>query len=145
LTCNDSDNPIILYDGVCGLCNRLVQFVLKRDKRDLFRFAPLQSTLAVELLLRHGIEPGNLDTVYVVEHRDQANEQLFARSEAVCLVLANLSLFWRGAGWIFALLPDALQNWMYDLVAHNRYRIFGRTETCPLPNAKDRAKFLDLA
>jgi predicted DCC family thiol-disulfide oxidoreductase YuxK len=139
-----TDNPIILYDGVCGLCNRLVQFVLKRDHADRFRFAPLQSKLAAEILLRHGVSPGNLDTFYVVQQANQADERLLARSDAVGHVLSHLGSFWRAAGYIFGQLPKIVQNAIYDLVARHRYGMFGRSDTCPLPNAKDRAKFLDI-
>jgi predicted DCC family thiol-disulfide oxidoreductase YuxK len=138
-------NPIILFDGVCGLCNRLVRFVLKRDQHDRFRFAPLQSKLAAEILSRHGISPGNLDTVYVVHRSNATQEKLLARSDAVRFVLSHLGILWSAVGAIFGLLPRAVQNALYDFVARNRYQTFGKTESCPLPREKDRAKFVDLA
>jgi predicted DCC family thiol-disulfide oxidoreductase YuxK len=83
-------HPILLYDGVCGLCNRLVQFILRRDPGGLFRFASLQSSLAGRILARHGADAGDLDTVYLVVNAEQADEELLARSDAVIFVLRHL-------------------------------------------------------
>src|SRR5690349_12234569 len=89
------DGPIILYDGGCGLCNRLVQFVLKRNMRNRFRFAALQSPLAAEVLLRHGRDPARLDTVYVILHLGLPTECLLRKARAVLFVLHELGGFWR--------------------------------------------------
>ena len=89
--------------------------------------------------------PAKLDTVYVVQRSNGTQEILLARSEAVRYVLSHLGILWGAAGAIFGLLPRSLQNWAYDFVARNRYQTFGRTDTCPLPSATDRAKFLDVA
>src|SRR5258706_16452898 len=83
-------HPILLYDGVCGLCNRLVQFILRRDPGGVFRFASLQSPLAGRILARHGADATDLDTVYVVVNYDQNDEQLLPRSDAVIFILRNL-------------------------------------------------------
>jgi predicted DCC family thiol-disulfide oxidoreductase YuxK len=138
-----SPNPIILYDGVCGLCNRLVQFILKHDSRDRFRFASLQSDFASQLLQRHGAAPGDLDTMYVVLDHELAEERLVSRSEAGVLVLRELDGGWATLGAMLRLLPAWLRNWGYNLIARNRYRIFGKYDSCPLPSEKDRRKFLD--
>jgi predicted DCC family thiol-disulfide oxidoreductase YuxK len=134
-------NPIILYDGVCGLCNRLVQFVLKRDKRDRFRFASLQSDFAKKLLMRHGLDPHDLDTVYVVKNYGQTDEKLLARSDAILFLLRELGGIWRLA-FLGNILPRVVSDGMYELVARNRYRVFGKYESCVLPESKHRAKFL---
>ena len=81
-----SEAVLVLYDGVCGLCNRTVQFALKRDRRDLFRFAPLQGELAQGLLSRHGLSAKDLDTVYVVEDHSQPGEKVAKKSRAVPLM-----------------------------------------------------------
>ena len=86
-------NPIVLYDGVCGLCNRLVQFLIKRDRHDRLRFASLQSDFAAAILKRHGADPHDLDTVYVVKDYEQPNEELLARSNAILYVLPELGGF----------------------------------------------------
>ncbi len=140
---DDSSNPIILYDGVCGLCNRLVQFVLKRDSHDRFRFAALQSPFADRILRRFGADPRDLDTVYVVLNHNQPNERLAARSDAVILILRELGGFWKFLSFPIRLLPRWLRDWKYDLVARYRYRVFGKYDSCPLPQEKDKRKFLD--
>jgi predicted DCC family thiol-disulfide oxidoreductase YuxK len=136
-------NPIVLYDGVCGLCNRLVQFLLKHDSHDRFRFASLQSEFTSRLLTRHGVDPHDLDTVYVVKNYDQANETLLARSDAILYMLADLGGVWALAG-IGRVLPKAFRDAVYKIVARNRYRVFGKHESCMLPEPKHRAKFLDV-
>lgn len=138
-----SANPILLYDGVCGLCNRLVQFTLGHDRRDLFRFASLQSPLAARILDLHGASIANLDTFYVVTHPQQSEEQLMARSDAVVYVLRELGGPWCICGTLWKLLPRALRDALYNLVARNRYTIFGKLDTCPLPDPQHRHKFLD--
>ncbi len=136
-------NPIVLYDGICGLCNRLVQFLLKRDTHDRFRFASLQSEFANNLLTHHGLDPNDLDTVYVVKDYGQSDERLLARSDAVLFMLTQLGGFWQVAR-LARSLPGALRDTVYKVVARNRYRIFGKYESCMLPEAKHRAKFLDV-
>jgi predicted DCC family thiol-disulfide oxidoreductase YuxK len=136
--------PIILYDGVCGLCNRLNRFVLRRDRQEIFRFASLQSQLAADILNRHSASPQALDTVYVVLNYGQQEERLLSRSEAVIFVLKQLGGVGRIAGYVLACLPRPLRDWGYGLVARNRYRLFGRFDTCPLPCPNQRARFLDL-
>ena len=138
---NQSPHPIVLYDGVCGLCNRLNQFLLKRDKYDRLRFASLQSSLAESLTLRHGANPKDLDTVYVVVDHNLPTEHLLSRSDAIIHVVTQLSGIWklmRIANWV----PRPLRNVVYEMVARNRYRFFGKHDQCMLPAAKDQKKFL---
>ena len=137
-------HPILLYDGVCGLCNRLVQFILRRDRKAIFRFASLQSPLAARILARHGANPIDLDTVYVVLNYDLPNERLLSRPGAVLFVLKQLGAPWRSASFLLQLLPRFLRNASYNAVARHRYRIFGRTEICTLPRVEDKSRFLDL-
>ena len=136
-------NPIVLYDGVCGLCNHSVQFILKRDTRDRFRFASLQSEFANNVLTRHGIDAHDLDTVYVVKNYDLANETLLARSDAVIYMLKQLGGIWKLAA-VGRVLPRAVRDAAYKVVARNRYRVLGQHESCMLPESKHRAKFLDV-
>jgi predicted DCC family thiol-disulfide oxidoreductase YuxK len=137
-------NRIILYDGVCGLCNRFVQFVLKRDSHDRFRFASLQSAFAKAILSRHAADPKDLDTMYAVLNYQQPGEKLAARSDAVIAILTDLGDFWRGLGVALAILPKWLRDWGYGLIARNRYRIFGKYDQCLLPQERYRHKFLDM-
>jgi predicted DCC family thiol-disulfide oxidoreductase YuxK len=136
--------PILLYDGVCGLCNRLNQFVLRHDPDSVFRFASLQSLLAASILARHGANATDLDTVYVVQNCDSPGEKLLARSDAVVFVGKQLGGIWRVLAGCFNILPRFLRDWIYNRVARNRYRIFGRFETCLLPSPETRDRFLDV-
>ena len=137
--------PVVFYDGVCGLCNRTVQFILKRDRREVFRFAPLQGPLANRILRAHGIDPSDLDTIYVAVNCDQSSgERLLARSDAAVFVLRELGGIWRVGAEVLGMLPRSVRAWGYGLIARNRYRIFGRYETCPIPSESVRARFLDL-
>ena len=156
-------HPILLYDGVCGLCNRLVQFILRRDPEGVFRFAALQSALAGRVLARHGIRTDDLDTVYVVVDYETPAERLVGRSDAVVLILKRLGAgfrpagqpgadvptrssgptIWRFTGFLLQLVPRRLRDWGYRLVARSRYRIFGRYDACPIPTAETRSRFLD--
>lgn len=136
-------HTIVLYDGVCGLCNGLNQFLLKRDKHDRFRFASLQSEFAASLLKRHGVNAVDLDTVYVVVDYGHASERLLARSDAILHVLRRLGGVWS----VFRLgraIPKSLRHALYNAVARNRYRVFGKYEACLMPEERFRHKFLDV-
>jgi predicted DCC family thiol-disulfide oxidoreductase YuxK len=136
-------NPIILYDGVCGLCNRFVQFVLKHDAQQCFRFASLQSEFAIPVLRRHGAVPDDLDTMYVVLDYALPAERLAKQAEAATVILQGLG-GWSVLGRILSWFPEWLRKWGYSVVARNRYRIFGKYDSCPFPNEKDRSRVLDL-
>ena len=137
-------NPIILYDGVCGLCNRLVRFVLRHDSHDRFRFASLQSDWAAQLLRRHGAAREDFDTMYVVLDHTLPGERLASRSDAAIVASQELGGVWSVLGVALRVLPGWLRNWGYNRVARNRYRIFGKYDSCPIPSENDRRKFLDL-
>jgi predicted DCC family thiol-disulfide oxidoreductase YuxK len=132
---------ILLYDGVCGLCARSVQYVLAHDRRDRFRFAPLQSRFAAELLQRHGKDARDLDTVYAVVGYRTATECVLSRAAAIRYVADTLhdSPLLR---LLLHVAPLPLLNLGYRLVACNRYRWFGRTDRCELPRPEQREKFL---
>jgi predicted DCC family thiol-disulfide oxidoreductase YuxK len=163
-----ASHPVVLYDGVCGLCNRLVQFILRRDPGGVFRFASLQSELAAGILARHGAGAGDLDTVYVVVDYGSEGESLLARSEAAIFILRHLgaaelrsagqpgaavptqagtlpsgSGVWRVLGFLLRIIPRRVRDWGYGVVARNRYRIFGRYDSCPVPSEDTRGRFLD--
>jgi predicted DCC family thiol-disulfide oxidoreductase YuxK len=139
----NSPHPILLYDGVCGLCNRLVQFILRRDRDAIFRFASLQSPLAAAILTRHGASHGALDTVYIVINYNEPNESLLPRSDAAVFVLKELGGIYRPVAAVFQRIPRTLRDWIYNVIARNRYQIFGRYKSCPVPTAATRSRFLD--
>jgi predicted DCC family thiol-disulfide oxidoreductase YuxK len=97
--------PLLLYDGVCGLCNRFVQFILRHDRDAGFKFASLQSPLATRILSRHAANPSDLDTVYVVLNHELPDERLLSRSDAVIFVLKQLGTPWAAAASLMQLLP----------------------------------------
>ncbi len=136
-------NPIVLYDGVCGLCNRLVQFLLKHDRHDRLRFASLQSDFAAAVLTRHGVDATDLDTVQVVENYNEHDENLLQRSDAILRAGIELGGFWKLTAKLGKIVPKTLRDVIYRFVARNRYRVFGKYGTCLLPEPKHRAKFLD--
>jgi len=128
--------PVILYDGVCGLCNRFNTFILKRDRKAVFRFAPLQSEFATTALARRGKNAADLDTVCLVE-----NGALYMRTDAALRILQRLGGIWKLVV-IFRIIPKFLLNVGYNWVARNRYRIFGKYDTCPVPDPKWKERFL---
>jgi len=137
-------NPIILYDGVCGLCNHLVQFLLKHDKSSRLRFASLQSDFAAKVLQRHGIDPKDLDTMHVIENYEQPDERVLQRSNAILRAGRELGGFWGASAAVAKLVPRALRELVYRFVARNRYRVFGKYDSCMLPDPSQRSRFLDV-
>ena len=135
---------VILYDGVCGLCNRSVRLVLKRDRKGMFRFASLQSSAGREILARHGIAPDALGTFYVVRDFKLAGERVLSKSAAAIYTAERLGGAWKAATML-RVLPSRIRDWMYDTIARHRYRMFGRYETCPLPEARYRDRFIDVS
>lgn len=140
---NDS-KPIILYDGVCGLCNRLVQFLLKHDREGHLQFASLQSDFADKVLSRHGLNAKDLDTVHVVENYDHPNERVLQRSDAILRAGRELGGFWSASSSVAKVVPRPLRDLVYRFVATNRYRVFGKYDSCMLPDANQRSRFLDV-
>jgi predicted DCC family thiol-disulfide oxidoreductase YuxK len=134
--------PLILYDGVCGLCHRLNRLVLARDRAGRFRFAALQGGVAGEILSRHGRDARDLDTLYLVLGHGQPDERLLRKSDAALWILRELGGPWRAVAPL-RLLPAWLRDLGYDLVARTRYRLFGRYAACPLPDPRHRDRFLD--
>ena len=132
---------LLLYDGVCALCNGVVQFLIKRDKLDGFRFAPLQSSLGREVLARFGILTFP-DGVMLLTDALTPAEHLYQRSDAVLAALQRLGGMWRLAGKALRLVPHPLRDWVYGIVARFRYRVFGRYDTCPIPPPEQRNRLL---
>lgn len=135
-------NGVILYDGVCGLCNRFVQFVLRWDASAQFLFAPLQGEYAKDVFSRHASDAGSLETVVLVLSPGTAAETLLLRSDAAAEVFIRLGGGWRAWGRLLRLLPRAFRDAGYSAIARNRYWIFGKMKECPLPGAQTRARFL---
>ena len=134
--------PVLLYDGVCGFCNKTVQLILERDPAGTMRFAALQSDYGRAVVERHTSLRG-VDSVVFVENANGGDlERVFVRSDAALKVVAYLGGFWK----IFLaayVIPKPLRDYFYDLFARNRYRVFGKYDACMLPPPEVRSRFLD--
>lgn len=136
----DTEPTIILFDGVCNLCSRSVRFVIARDPHAHFRFAALQSEAARRICAERSISmPTALepDSIVVI-----ADGKSLERSDATLAIAARLPLPWSLLR-IFRAIPRPLRDWLYRLVAKNRYRWFGRTDACMMPTPEIRARFID--
>ena len=133
---------VVLYDGLCGLCNGMNQFLLPRDKNDKFRFAALQSDFAEHELNRFEKSARDLDTFYVIGNYKLPSETLYERAAAGLFVLNRLGGFYAATG-VLHLLPKSLLNWGYDRMAKSRYAVFGKHDSCLMPTAEYQAKFVD--
>lgn len=133
---------LILFDGVCGLCDRLVQFVLRHDRRGVFRFASLQSDVGREVVAQAGDDPTVLTTMYVVADFRSGDRRTLTKSQAALFIVDQLGWPWRLA-LAARVVPRPLLNRAYDLVARTRYRIFGRFEHCTVPTPEFRQRFLE--
>lgn len=129
------NQPIILFDGVCNLCNGAVNFVIQQDKKGSFKFASLQSEAAQQLLRQHG-DFKKFDSFILLE-----SGALFQKSTAALNVLKQLPWYWK---WlqVFRLVPVGVRDGIYDFIARNRYRWFGKKEHCMIPTPQLKERFL---
>lgn len=132
-----NEHPIVLFDGVCNLCNRAIQFIIARDPTARFRFAPLQSATGERLLESCGRRPGELDSMILV-----LDGRCHAKSGAALRIAGRLSGIWR-LGAVFLIVPSPIRDWVYGFIAKRRYRWFGKTDTCMVPTPELRSRFLD--
>lgn len=130
-------SPVVLFDGVCNLCNRAVAFIIRRDRAKAFRFAAMQSEAGRRLLTQCGMPPGRLDYLVLVE-----DGGCRAKSDAVIRIAARLTPVWRCWALIARIVPRALRDFKYDVIARWRYRIFGRRADCMVPTRELADRFL---
>jgi predicted DCC family thiol-disulfide oxidoreductase YuxK len=128
---------IILFDGVCNLCDSLVQFVIKHDEQDQFRYVALQSELGQKILVHIGINTKNIDTIVLYI----PGKAYYTKSNAAIQIAKSLGGFFH-LGTVFRILPTPMRNWVYDFVASKRYKWYGKKVTCMIPTAKLASKFL---
>jgi predicted DCC family thiol-disulfide oxidoreductase YuxK len=128
-------SPVVLFDGVCNLCNGAVQFILKNDKKKFFKFASLQSDFAQEFLKNHQLPTHNFDTLILIE-----NDQVFIKSKAVFKIAKYLPKY--ACLSIFRFIPIFISDFFYDVVSKNRLKWFGKRETCWLPTKELKERFL---
>ncbi|MFB6161773.1 MAG: thiol-disulfide oxidoreductase DCC family protein [Haloferacaceae archaeon] len=136
---DDLKAPVLLFDGVCNLCNAFVRFVVRFDESGTFRFAPLQSPVGRELLRRHGHPTDEFDSVVLVE-----DGETYTRSTAALRVCRRIDWPWPLLAPLLA-VPSTLRDPVYDLVARYRYRLFGRTDECQVPPPEIRERFAERA
>ena len=133
---------LVLYDGVCGLCNRLLQFLLAVDHRAVFDFASLQSATGRAIVERAGGHPDDLNSFCVSANYRTPRARVITKGEAALFVAGELGWPWKLAGLLRA-IPSRWLDRVYDLVARNRYRVFGRHEQCLVPRPEFRNRFVE--
>ncbi len=127
---------ILLFDGLCNLCNSSVNFILKRDKHAKFKFASLQSEIGKELCKQYNIDTNIVDSIILIK-----NDKVSIKSSAVLEILKDMPIGWRLL-LIGIILPKFIRDWLYDVIAKYRYRIFGKKDECPIPPKDVQDRFL---
>jgi predicted DCC family thiol-disulfide oxidoreductase YuxK len=127
---------IVLFDGVCNFCNHSIQFIIKRDKKSYFKFGALQSEEGKALLQEHGLSPEVLDTIVLIE-----NGKAYTYSTAPLRITRKLAWFWP-LFYVFILIPTFIRNPIYKWISRNRYKWFGKQESCLMPTPEIRSRFL---
>ncbi len=131
------DKQLILFDGVCNLCNASVKYVIKHDKKDIFRFAPIQSEVGQEIVIKHNIDTSKTDSILLFSIKNG----LSYKSTAALLIVKHLG-FPRNILVLFLIIPPFIRHWVYDYIAKNRYKWYGKRESCMIPTPELQAKFL---
>ncbi|HSQ60931.1 MAG TPA: thiol-disulfide oxidoreductase DCC family protein [Acidobacteriota bacterium] len=131
--------PIVVFDGVCGFCTKAVRTILENDSAGAIRFAPLQSPLGGRLMREQGLDPADAETFLFIK-----DGRALVRSDAAVEVARHLRFPWSALA-VLGILPRAVRDPIYRLVAKNRYAWFGRRASCFLPSPEERSRFLDLA
>lgn len=129
-------NPILLFDGVCNMCDGFVQFIMKRDKPGKFRFAPLQSEAGQQLLQHFDLSPDKIDSVVLID-----NGKSYIKSTAALRAGKKLGGLW-SLPYVLVIIPTFIRNTVYDFIARNRYKWFGEKDACMIPSPEVRSRFL---
>lgn len=135
---SDESTPVIVFDGVCLLCNRWVDFILRHDRAGRFRFAAMQGVNGRALLQAHGLSPDDPSSLLLVD-----DEGSHTDTAAIMLVLRSLGGGWKVPAMLIALVPRPLRDPTYRLIARHRYRWFGRRDVCRLTTPAEADRFLD--
>lgn len=128
-------HPVILFDGVCNFCDASVQFILERDPNEIFRFASLQSEAGQDLLKKYHV-PEDVDSMILIE-----SDKVYFKSSAALRISRHLQGTWKLL-YILIIVPAPVRNVVYDIIARNRYKWFGKKESCMLPSPNVRKRFL---
>ena len=132
------NKKIILFDGVCNLCNKTVNKVIDYDKKNTFLFTALQSETGQQIIKKIGINTNEVDSIILYEN----NMAYYIKSTAAIKIMNDLGGFW-SVTKIFWIFPEGFRNWVYDIIARNRYKWFGKEDNCRIPTPELKAKFLD--
>lgn len=132
------NNKIVLFDGVCNLCNNSINFIIERDKNNAFMFASLQSEIGQKLLSERGLDPNVMDSVILIE----PGVAYYQKSSAAIEIAKHLSGGYSYLSYL-SFLPEGLRDGIYNIIAGNRYKWFGKKDSCMIPTAHLRAKFLE--
>ena len=127
---------IILFDGVCNLCNGLVRFIIKRDRTGKFKFASLQSEIGQQWLMRFGLAKNEFESFVLIQ-----DDKYYLKSAAALKTLRKLGGIWK-AFYVFILIPRPVRDFMYNLIAKSRYKIFGKRDVCMIPTPELKERFL---
>lgn len=133
-----TDKKIILFDGVCNLCNNAIQFIIKYDKKDQFRFATLQGKTGKKLITERNIDTSKIDSIILIE----PNIAYYIKSTAALKIGRYFGGIWTLL-WILEQIPVGFRDWIYSYIAKNRYNWFGKKDNCMIPTPELKAKFLD--
>ncbi|WAC41520.1 thiol-disulfide oxidoreductase DCC family protein [Pedobacter sp. SL55] len=128
--------PIVFFDGVCNLCNGAVQFIIKYDKLSIFKFASLQSDVAEIMLSPYGLDVSEFNSIVLLQ-----NGKVYDKSSAVLHIARQLRYF--SPLYFLIFIPKFARDWAYNLVARNRYKVWGKQETCMLPSGSLKARFIN--
>ncbi len=131
------NNSIILFDGVCNLCNNSVHFIIKRDKKKRFLFTSLQSDAARDILLQFQLKNSEMDSILFIE-----NGKIYQKSDAILKIVKHLNGMWK-ISYGFIIIPKFIRDYVYIIIAKNRYRWFGKREVCMIPTKELQMRFLD--
>ena len=134
---NFENKSIILFDGVCNLCNASVKFVIKHDKKEQFLFASFQSDAAKEIMLHFNLKNLNLDSIVLID-----DGKIYEKSTAILRITRHLNSGFKLL-YFFIVIPKFVRDWLYSYIAKNRYRFFGKRESCRIPSLELKNRFLN--
>lgn len=130
------NHKIILFDGVCNLCNSSVNFIIDRDKNNIFKFSALQSETGRKYLDKFGLNPDDFDSVVLV-----TGDKFYTKSTAALRIIKEFPSVWKTL-YIFIIIPPPLRNFLYDIISKNRYSWFGKKDSCRMPSPELKNKFI---
>lgn len=133
----NENNKIILFDGVCNLCNSSVQYIIKRDKSNAYRFAALQSEIGKKLVEQRGIDNSQIDSIILIE----PGVAYYIKSTAALKIAQSFGGVWQLTS-VFEWIPEKIRDWVYDYIAKNRYKWYGKKDACMIPTPELKSKFL---